>query len=166
MDYSFFCQVHKIWVSNKYFSPLVSELPVLEGGYYQFLYVTRDNEVCGASLPFAIGHTVPMTKDCLSDEDVVAYKTEDDFLVVRSNLADRNRQLESLLDKMQQTYMTLEDKLMKNFKDEVEKKLKLEDELKLIHSEMDKFSKKCKLIAVEHSIKYTSNEVTWFHFYT
>lgn len=97
-----------------------SELPELENGFYQFLYVTRDNEVCGASMPFQTKNSM---KELSSDEDVVAENAEDDFLVVRSNMAERNRRLQTRLDEMTEKCFYHENEMKK-----IQHDLKLENE--------------------------------------
>nr|XP_042908407.1 tax1-binding protein 1 homolog [Parasteatoda tepidariorum] len=65
------------------------ELPELNG-FYQFLYVTHEKEVCGASMPFEV-------KQKKEDDEVVTERIENDFLIVRYGLEQKNQKLNTLL---------------------------------------------------------------------
>ncbi|GFT52505.1 SKICH domain-containing protein [Nephila pilipes] len=85
----------------------LSTLPLLEDGFYQFLYVTRDNEVCGASMPFEIKQIQNQPKEESSDDDVIAEKADDDFLLVRRGVERKNQLLEDLLEKYRRKNQSL-----------------------------------------------------------
>ncbi|GFR12301.1 SKICH domain-containing protein [Trichonephila clavata] len=85
----------------------LSTLPLLEDGFYQFLYVTRDKEVCGASMPFEIKRMQNQPKAELSDDDVIAEKADDDFLLVRHGIERKNQLLEDLVEKYRRKNQSL-----------------------------------------------------------
>ncbi|XP_054715274.1 tax1-binding protein 1 homolog [Uloborus diversus] len=111
------------------------DLPDIDDGFYQFLYITRDNEVCGASMPFEIKKIA--AEEASSDEDIVAEKGEEDindFLVVRSNLVEKNRSLRALVDEYRSQNEALEAEL-KKLREEKEKAEK-EDVITNLHQEI------------------------------
>ncbi|GFR18540.1 SKICH domain-containing protein, partial [Trichonephila clavata] len=59
----------------------LSTVPLLKDGFYQFLYVSHDKEVCGASMPLEIKQMQNHPKESL-DDNLTAGKVVDDFLLV------------------------------------------------------------------------------------
>lgn len=150
--------VHSNIYLFSFFLNVASELPVLENGFYQFLYVTRDSEICGASMPFQINNTI--SKDL--DDDIVADSSEDDFLVVRSNMAEKNRRLQALLDEMTEKCLTHES-AMKRVQQELkivsEEKIKLEHSLKQACAEKLSLINESQRIAQEKDVVCSEKEV-------
>ncbi|CAL1281933.1 unnamed protein product [Larinioides sclopetarius] len=64
-----------------------NELPCLSDGFYQFLYVTRDQEVCGASMPFQIKMSPPPSKE--SSVNSSASEAMDGGFLLVSNETER-----------------------------------------------------------------------------
>ncbi|KAG8187710.1 hypothetical protein JTE90_000176 [Oedothorax gibbosus] len=77
----------------------------LQDGFYQFQYITRDQEICGASTPFEVKQAQP--KDDSSDEDIVTENAENDFVLVQHILEKKNRMLEQLLEKFRAKNLAL-----------------------------------------------------------
>ncbi|GFY40730.1 SKICH domain-containing protein [Trichonephila inaurata madagascariensis] len=59
----------------------LSTVPHLKDGFYQFLYVNHDKEVCGASLPLEIKQMQNHPKELL-DDSLTAKKVDNGFLLV------------------------------------------------------------------------------------
>ncbi|XP_035204588.1 calcium-binding and coiled-coil domain-containing protein 2-like, partial [Stegodyphus dumicola] len=87
------------------------ELPKLEHGFYQFVYITCDKEICGASMPFEIRGSDAQNDS--SDEDIVAENVEDDYILVKSNAKEKVTLLLSLLDEYRVKNLTLSSELEK-----------------------------------------------------
>ncbi|GFS56402.1 SKICH domain-containing protein [Trichonephila inaurata madagascariensis] len=91
----------------------LSTLPLLEDGFYQFLYVTRDKEVCGASMPFEIKRIQNQTRAPFElPDDFFEEKTDDDFLLV-DGIEKKNQLLEDLVEK----YRKKNENLMRKLKE-------------------------------------------------
>lgn len=76
---------------------LANELPSLDDGFYQFLYVTRDKEVCGASMPFQIIMSPFQLKERSVDSDA-SENMDAGFLLV-NNECDRQEKESSKQEK-------------------------------------------------------------------
>ena len=141
-----------------------SELPRLENGFYQFLYVTRESEICGASMPFQINNTI--SKEL--DDDIVADCSEDDFLVVRSNIAEKNRRLQALLDEMTEKCLSHESAMKAvqlQLKVVTEEKIKLDHSLKQACAEKLNLINESQRIAEEKDIVCSEKEVNMYNFF-
>ncbi|GFX73386.1 SKICH domain-containing protein [Trichonephila clavipes] len=73
-------------------------VPRLKDGFYQFLYVNHDNEVCGASMPLEIKQIQNHPKESL-DDSLTAEKVDNDFLLVSQIPSFDNEELMDAIDK-------------------------------------------------------------------
>ncbi|GIY52356.1 SKICH domain-containing protein [Caerostris darwini] len=133
------------------------ELPCLKNGYYQFLYVTRDYEICGASTPLKIQPDISVT--CLnssqssvhlkeissaSDDDITE-KAENDFLLVNGTMQRKNKKLKKMLKNSEESKVKLREEFeqikgenasLKNvLTNSEESKVKLKEEFEQIKEE-------------------------------
>ncbi|GIY39256.1 SKICH domain-containing protein [Caerostris extrusa] len=140
------------------------ELPCLKNGYYQFLYVTRDYEICGASTPLKIQPDISVA--CLnssqssvhlkeissaSDDDITE-KAENDFLLVNSTVQRKNKKLKKMLKNSEESKVKLREEfeqikgenasLKNELKNSEESKVKLKEEFEQIKEENADFKAK------------------------
>lgn len=85
----------------------VKDLPRDDLEYYQFLYLTEDHEICGASTPFKF-HTVH------EDESVVVLSAEHDFLEVKTSASLLQRRLADM-----QKYVVFLEKAKKELENKI-----------------------------------------------
>ncbi|GFT52503.1 SKICH domain-containing protein [Nephila pilipes] len=78
----------------------LSAVPHLEDGFYQFLYVTCDKELYGASVPFEIKRAQNQPKEESLDVEI-AEKVGDEFLFVSHGIERKNQILEDFMEKYQ-----------------------------------------------------------------
>ncbi|KAF8766369.1 Tax1-binding protein 1 like protein [Argiope bruennichi] len=67
------------------------ELPCLNDGFYQFLYVTRDQEVCGASMPFLINMSLVQLKESPADSSA-SENMDGGFLLVSNEIEGKGKE--------------------------------------------------------------------------
>lgn len=102
----------------------VKDLPKDDVEYYQFLYLTKDHEICGASTPFKF-HTVH------EDENVVVLSAEHDFLEVKTStslLQHRLAETQKYVAFLEKAKQQLENKVLSVEEETIEAKAQIQKE--------------------------------------